>query len=142
MGKLYWGGGHSSILQYRGKYHFHFLICWDELQNPFVKARKMSKTHIFQTLLSGGVCEKMQKANIVAFTKTNFGGPILTFANTPFTLFAFFSSFSPCLIQLLFSFCSFSDYGETRKLHTKFFICWMRTWQRNDCPKLATLWLL
>ena len=104
MGKLYWGGGHSSILQYRGKYHFHFLICWDELQNPFVKARKMSKTHIFQTLLSGGVCEKMQKANIVAFTKTNFGGPILTFANTPFTLFAFFSSFSPCLIQLLFVF--------------------------------------
>ena len=43
MPKLKWGGGHSSLLPYREKYHFNFLICWVLLQNPFVNIARGTK---------------------------------------------------------------------------------------------------
>ena len=77
----------------------------------------------------------MHKANIVAFIKTNFLRPVLTFANTPFMFFAFFAFFSSPNFYLFFSLYSWGVCTTLRKILDTL----DEKPQRNNLSKLGTL---
>ena len=80
----------------------------------------------------------VQKANIVAFIKTNFLVPILSVKNTLFTFFAF----SPLCMPTFFKTFSSSNFWGVKKGPCKKFHVFGENWQRNHFPKLTTLWFI
>ena len=77
----------------------------------------------------------MHKANIVAFIKTNFLRPVLTFANTPFKFFAFYTSSSSPNFSFFIFLYSWGVCTFLRKILDTL----DEKSQRNNLSKLGTL---
>ena len=77
----------------------------------------------------------MRKANIVAFIKTDFLSPVVTFANTPFMFFAFFTYSSPSNVFFLIFLDSWVVCATLRKI----LVTLDEKPQRNNLSKLGTL---
>ena len=81
----------------------------------------------------------VQKANIIDFVKTIFLAPILAVKNTLFTFF--FAFFPPCMPFFFQKKLSSNSWG-VKKAPCKNLYVFGENWQRNQFPKLTTLWLL
>ena len=80
----------------------------------------------------------VQKANIIAFVKTFFWHPLCLWKIPPsrFLLFP-----PPCMPRFCWTFSSPNFWG-VKKAPCKKFHVFGENWQRNQFPKLTTLWLL